>query len=258
MRVTDKKYLSSYLDVLEFSIEEKFNDIDFSNENIDLHYRIQSSAVFSSNIEGNSIDLNAFMNSVTFQTNFKPTKEIEEIEQLIRAYDFARESSELTEDNILKAHKILSRTLLVKDKQGIYRNDRMGVFDSTGLVYLAVEPQFVEEKMKELFKDIQFLVTKEMSISEAFYHAALIHLVFVHIHPFWDGNGRTARLLEKWFLSKKINGRAWKIQSEKYYKENIQTYYDSINLGVNYYELNYDNCIPFLALLPQSLSYENI
>jgi len=34
--------------------------------------------------------------------------------------------------------------------------------------------------------------------SELFF-AALIHLVFVKIHPFDDGNGRAARLLEKWF-----------------------------------------------------------
>lgn len=82
------------------------------------------------------------------------------------------------------------------------------------------------------------------------------NLKFVHIHPFWDGNGRSARLLEKWFLSKQINGRAWKIQSEKYYKEHLANYYDTINLGVNYYELNYDNCIPFLMLLPLSLQQD--
>lgn len=94
-------------------------------------------------------------------------------------------------------------------------------------------------------------------IAERFYHAALIHLKFVHIHPLWDGNGRSARLLEKWLLSHSLNSRAWKIQSEKYYKEHLEEYYQTINLGVNYYELDYDKCLPFLLLLAKSLEEDS-
>ena len=132
----------------------------------------------------------------------------------------------------------------------------MGVFDNSGLVYMAIEDQFVGEKMKELFSDINILMANKLEIVEAFYHASLLHLKFAHIHPFWDGNGRAARLLEKWFLSEVINGRTWKIQSEKYYKEHLADYYENINLGVNYYELNYDKCMPFLLMLPKSVSGE--
>lgn len=92
-----------------------------------------------------------------------------------------------------------------------------------------------------------------MPLEEVFYHASFIHLIFVHIHPFSDGNGRAARLLEKWFLAQKIGEIAWGIQSEKYYKEHQSEYYDNINLGVNYYELDYDRCIPFLLMLVSSV-----
>ncbi|MDP6909884.1 MAG: Fic family protein, partial [Flavobacteriales bacterium] len=204
---------------------------------------------------GNSVDLNSFMNSRMGERLFKPQNEIKEIEDLVDAYEFAHEN-ELNEKNLLTAHGILSRTLLIQDKQGIYRNDRMGVFDGSGMVYLAIEPQFVEEKMKQLFEDIATLLTKSSGIEEWFYYASLIHLKFAHIHPFWDGNGRTARLLEKWFLSENLNGRAWKIQSEKYYKEHLSEYYSNINLGVDYYDLNYDKCIPFLLMLANSLREE--
>jgi Fic family protein len=68
-----------------------------------------------------------------------------------------------------------------------------------------------------------------------------------------DGNGRAARLLEKWFLAEKLGSKMWKINSEKYYKEHQQEYYHNINLGVNYYELDYNKCTPFLIMLINSL-----
>lgn len=256
MRITDSKYLPEYKSQLGFDLAETFEKINFSKEEIDLGYRIAASAVFSSNIEGNSIDLNSFMNSRIAKEAFKNPKEIQEIEDLIEAYEFAKGNS-LNQKNLLESHQMLSRNILIADKQGIYRNARMGVFGSSGLIYLAIEPQYVEEKMNELFEDIQSLLERALSIEELFYHASLIHLKFVHIHPFSDGNGRTARLLEIWFLSSKINSRAWKIQPEKYYKENLFAYYDNINLGVNYYELNYEKCLPFLMMLAKAIKEEN-
>lgn len=254
MRITTKVYFNDYQNQLGFDLESVFNSIDFNDKKVDLAYRIQASAVFSSNIEGNSIDLNSFMNIKLSNQLFKPKKEVQEIDDLIKAYEFAK-ANELTERNLLEIHRILSQTLLPEYRQGVYRNDKMGVFDENGLVYLAIEPQFVGKKMQELFADIETLLKQDLTLSELFYHASLLHLKFVHIHPFWDGNGRTARLLEKWFLSKKINSRAWKIQSEKYYKENLKAYYATINLGVNYYELKYEGCLDFLVMLGKSVSY---
>lgn len=255
MRVTDKKYFNQYKEVLDFDLGATFSSINFDDEKIDLGYRMQASAVFSSNIEGNSIDLNSYMNSKISKEAFRNQKDIQEIEDLITAYQFAK-NNPITEKNLLKIHQIISQNLLVDFRQGEYRNDKMGVFDANGLVYLAIEPQFVAEKIQELVSDIQELLKKELTIVELFYHASLIHLKFVHIHPFWDGNGRTARLLEKWFLASKINSRGWKIQSERYYKEQLQSYYDNINLGMNYYVLNYDKCVPFLMMLASSLKQE--
>jgi Fic family protein len=93
----------------------------------------------------------------------------------------------------------------------------------------------------------------ELSKSEVFYFASLIHLKFAHIHSFRDGNGRAARLIEKWFLSEKLGKNFWKLSSEKFYKDNQMDYYNNINLGLNYDTLNYDKCIPFLLMLPKSL-----
>lgn len=171
---------------------------------------------------------------------------------MTKAYEFTV-TNILNESNFLKTHRLLSANLLILEKQGVYRNERMGVFDNTGLVYFAIEPEKVASEMKLFFSDLSELIEKVMEIDQVFYHASLIHLKFVHIHPFWDGNGRMARLIEKWFLCSKLGEKFWKLNSEKYYKDNLSTYYSSIKLGDDYYDLNYDNCLNLLKMHPNSL-----
>jgi len=252
MKVTDQKYFQEYFLKKGNQIDSLIMQFDFSECNGSFDYLTKASAVFSSNIEGNTIDLNSFMNYKLNKEKFNDNKEIKEIENLISAYNFAGNNS-LTEKNILICHKLLSETLLIKSKRGKYRVEPVGVFGKKGLVYLSVEPEFVEQLMTDFFRDINSLVSSNLTQEKIFYFAALIHLVFVHIHPFKDGNGRVARLLEKWFIVENLGKKFWKIPSEKFYKINQQKYYESINLGVNYYELNYDGCVDFLTLLPDCL-----
>jgi fido (protein-threonine AMPylation protein) len=88
---------------------------------------------------------------------------------------------------------------------------------------------------------------------EIFYFASMIHIWLAKIHPFNDGNGRSARLLEKWFLVSKLGMSAWSINSEKYYWDNRPDYYQNIALGYNYYVLYWNRCIPFLLMLPKAM-----
>ncbi|MDR2424338.1 MAG: Fic family protein [Prevotellaceae bacterium] len=250
--ITDKKYFSEYYQIIGQQIPELIRQFDFSEHTVSLEYLTKASAVYSSNIEGNSIDLNSFMNYQLSKKKFKAGKEVQEIEDLVEAYQFAQENS-LTESNLLKSHGILSKTLLIKSKRGKYRIEPVGVFGKEGLVYLAIEPEFIKQEMANFFTDIQKLLNENFSEEEVFYFASLIHLRFVHIHPFRDGNGRTARLLEKWFIAAKLGKQFWKISSEKYYKEKQETYYSSISMGANFYILNYDKCMDFLTMLPNCL-----
>ena len=252
MEITSKKYFSEYTDRIGHEIEFLISSFDFSDQHIDLGYSTQASAVYSSNIEGNSVDLNSFMNYKLSPEKFKQTKEIEEIENLVTASQFAQKSK-LSESNFLECHRIFSPTLLIKSKRGNYRIDKVGVFGQTGLAYLALEPEHVQKRMKSFFQKMVALLKDKLSLEETFYFASMMHLIFAHTHPFTDGNGQAARLLGKWFLTEKIGDPYWKIPSEKYYKDNQGMYYANINLGVNYYELNYDNCMPFLMMLPNCL-----
>lgn len=62
--------------------------------------------------------------------------------------------------------------------------------------------------------------------------AAVVHYQLVTIHPFEDGNGRTARLLSGYIMD--INGYAFNgIGSlEEYFAYDIDEYYDSIQMGL--------------------------
>ena len=252
MRITERKYLDNYKKSIGNDIPKLIKDFDFSENRGGFEYLTKSSAVYSSNIEGNSIDLNSYMNYEMNKDKFKVGKEIEEIENLIEAYEFAQ-TSKLNEKNLLNCHKIFSDTLLIRSKRGKYRIEQVGVFGKAGLAYMAIEPELVEKEMKVFFQDLNELISLELDEIEVFYFASLIHLRFAHIHPFRDGNGRAARLIEKWFVAEKLGQVFWKIPSEEYYKNNQGRYYETINLGVNFYELNYDKCIEFLEMLPNCL-----
>jgi Fic family protein len=252
MKITEKNYLADYHNLIGHKIDDLIQNHDFSEQKVEFSFSTRSSAVYSSNIEGNTVDLNSYMNYQLLRQKFKPTQEIEEIDNLVRAYELAQ-THKLTEKNFLKCHEILSKTLLIKSKRGNYRIEKVAVYDEGGLVYLAVEPEYVEEKMKMLFEGIKILLDEKPTKEEAFYHASLIHLKFAHIHPFLDGNGRGARLLEKWFISETLGEHFWKIPSEMYYRDHRDDYYKNINLGVNFYELDYDRCLPFLGMLPKCL-----
>lgn len=252
MRITERKYLETYIKSIGHELPMLIKNYDFSEAKGKFEYLTKSSAVYSSNIEGNSIDLNSYMNYELNKDKFKVGKEIEEIEDLIEAYEFAQ-NNRLNEVNFLNCHKIFSDTLLIRSKRGKYRIEQVGVFGKSGLAYMAVEPEFVEKEMKLFFEDIEKLISEELNEIEAFYFASLIHLRFAHIHPFRDGNGRGARLLEKWFIAEKLGHHFWKIPSEEYYKKNQAEYYNNINLDVNFYELKYDRCNVFLEMLPKCL-----
>ena len=95
------------------------------------------------------------------------------------------------------------------------------VNDEDKIEYVAAPAAILQQELEKLFLDIEVLAANDLNLLETFYFASLIHLVFVKIHPFQDGNGRTARLLEKWFLFYKLGSKATGIQLEKNYFKNM-------------------------------------
>ncbi len=206
------------------------------------------SSVYSSKIEGEDIDFDSFFKHKFLNVKFKPDY-TRKTDDLYAAYDFI-DKHKLNLKNIQKAHSILSSKLLPKNQQGFSRTNPMFVINSDDKIeYVAANPGIVKGELIKLFDDIEELISIELNPFEVFYYASLIHLVFVKIHPFQDGNGRTARLMEKWLLIEKIGQIAHSIQLEKNYYRKLKDYYSNIKkLGLEYEELDYSKSLDFLLM----------
>ncbi|QMU63270.1 MAG: hypothetical protein GKR88_02585 [Flavobacteriaceae bacterium] len=214
------------------------------------------SSVYSSKIEGEDIDFDSYFKHKFLGVQFK-SDYTRKADDLYLAYEFI-ENNALTLENVQKAHSLLSSNLLPANQQGLIRHNSMFVLNSKDQIeYVAAPANILETELDKLFSDISFLLTKELSTQEVFYYASLIHLVFVKIHPFQDGNGRAARLIEKWFLYAKFGSLATSVQLEKNYYKNLENYYLNIKvLGLEYEELNYERALNFLLMTIKGIGKE--
>ena len=212
------------------------------------------SAVYSSKIEGEDIELDSYVKHKRFGIEFLPDY-TRKIDDLYEAYQFAK-TAECNELNISTAHKVITRNILPKSNQGKIRTRNMFVTTDDGRIeYVAVLPDELSAELEKFYTDLEILMQSKLTIQEVFFYASMLHLIFVKIHPFDDGNGRTARLIEKWFLAEKLGAQAWLIPSERNYYENHSAYYQNIRaLGLEYENLDYSKALSFLFMLPDSLA----
>lgn len=149
----------------------------------------------SNAIEGNSLTLKetfwVINEGITIKG--KPLKDHLEAKNHQEALDFLYEMIDSQKQNTVSEHLIKQlHQLVVRDSQrdiaGMYR---------TGEVYIGgadhTPPNFLEipKLLQEL---IQWLKENQNKI-HPIELAALLHHRLANIHPFWDGNGRTARLV---------------------------------------------------------------
>lgn len=110
----------------------------------------------------------------------------------------------LTEELLLELHKlIIAGTLDNMQEEGSFRtNDDIHIVDVDGEI-AHVPP--THKDLKPLMNDLYKLFNEEEH--SFFIHpvikACIIHFMIGFIHPFVDGNGRTARALFYWYMLKK-------------------------------------------------------
>jgi len=249
---------NNLLEQFQTAVSEKLDTIIEGLDKIETpvdYFRFYNSvsSVYSSKIEGEEIDFDSYFKHKFLNVSYKPdyTKKPDD---LFMAYEYIF-GKELTFENLKSAHSILSANLLPASQQGLVRTNPMFVINSDDRIdYVAAEPDKLDAELKRLFTDIEYLLNAELSHEEVLYFGSYIHLVFVKIHPFQDGNGRSARLLEKWFLIQKFGEKATAIQLEKNYYLNIQLYYRNLRiLGIDYEFLDYNKALDFLLMTVNGL-----
>lgn len=192
--------------------EDRYTDIDrlkaeldsyrpFNSDVIDQlkqYYKI--SLTYTSNaIEGNT--LTEAETKVIIEDGITigghPIREIQETLGHSKAYDFIYtllNSEELTEENILTIHKLFYEQIN-PENAGKYRDKKVII---TGTTYEPPLPAEIPALMKQFIEEIP-VKRKELHPVK---FAAWAHIQLVNIHPFIDGNGRTARLLTNLILLK--------------------------------------------------------
>lgn len=120
----------------------------------------------------------------------KPLKDHYETIGHAKAYDkiIQLASNEtFTEDDIKSLHKLFYEKI-DSEKAGKYRTSQVII---TGSDVELPKPSELESKIKDFILQLPKLKSELHPIE----YAAMVHIIFVNIHPFTDGNGRVARLL---------------------------------------------------------------
>lgn len=134
-------------------------------------------------------------------------------------------SNKITEENLYKLYMMTVGDFLNSDDKltegNFYRHDTVYVVsdrvEHSGLDYKKV-PQF----MKLL---IDFANTDDDT--NDLIKAAIIHFYIAYVHPYFDGNGRMARLVHLWFLIQKGYQSALFIPFSSQIEKSRKAYYDA-------------------------------
>ncbi len=153
---------------------------------------------------------------------------------LLRVEDWAGKKKPLTEELIKRLHALVEYG--PRTKPTSYREGQNAIRDSaTGaLIYLPPEAKDVPDLMAAL---VQWANEAERSGLPVPLIAGLVHYQFVTIHPYYDGNGRTARLLATFILHKGGYGLGGFFSLEEHYAGDLQGYYTALTVHPhhNYY-----------------------
>lgn len=173
-------------------------------------------------IEANSLSLNQVKDVIAGKNVLGPQKEIQEVKNAYSAYEKLKEFNPYSIEDLKKVHKII--TYLIDDESGTFRKGEEGVFDGDKCIHICPKPEIIENLMNNLFDWMK----KNKDEIHPLILSSVFHYEFVFIHPFSDGNGRTARLWQNIILSN------WKeifeyIPIESQLKKYQEDYYKAID-----------------------------
>jgi len=154
---------------------------------------------------------------------------LDEIERLVTS------KNKVTEKHVKKIHALIMNNGTTKVKPTPYRTQQNVIRKSATkrIVYLPPEPQDVPLLMHDL---VQWIDENPDNLPYPLV-AAIAHYQFATIHPYIDGNGRTARLLATFILHLCDYDLKGIYSLDEYYAKDLAAYYQALSIGPshNYY-----------------------
>jgi len=194
---------------------------------------------YSTMIEGNALSPYQVEEVLKHEGHF-PGRERDEYEvkgyyaALAKVEQLAATGHAITEKSIQTLHALVMGDGKTKVTPTLYRDGQNVIRDgrTRSIVYMPPESKDVPDLMSGMVN--WFGKNKDLPCGIV---AAIAHYQFATIHPYYDGNGRTARLLTTFILH--LGGYDLKglYSLEEYYARNLGAYYEAISIGEshNYY-----------------------
>jgi len=200
----------------------------------------------STEIEGNRLNMGQVEALYAKKKIDAPDRDIYEVKNYLNALKYIEKivalKKPITEKIILKIHKLVTDKTLAPQFSGHYRvrpiyvvRRQFGVPQET--LYTGPEAKQVPKLMADFIAWLKDSEDKDINPVIA---AAIAHLEIAAIHPFNDGNGRTARALATLMLYLRGYDFRRLFALEDYYNTNRQAYYKAINVGKTYDERRTD------------------
>lgn len=220
---------------------------------IKLRFRATVESVHSStSIEGNPLNQQEVKKVLEGSIISAPDYAIQEILNYKNALNWINKRKEirtiLNSNEILKLHSILMSNLLPSQKVGNYRTGDIYIVDEVNgkEVVQYVGPQASDlKKLISSFTKWAKIQKKEEKLHPILL-AGLTHYIFVSIHPFSDGNGRTTRSLTHQLLKSSSYNFNDSLSLDSYYLQNRKNYYKALSRGKTFENRMFADITPFL------------
>ncbi|MHB1377608.1 MAG: Fic family protein [Candidatus Humimicrobiaceae bacterium] len=187
------------------------------------------SAHSSTAIEGNLLSFEEVSNLAAGRDIMVRRKDKQEVLNYLEALEKIPEFTKdhpLTAIDFLKIHKIVTdKTLENPEDEGVFRNREVYVGNRFTVVY---RPPLTNEVPLLVDNFLNWFNSKEVDEIDSVIHAGISHYEIVRIHPFIDGNGRTARVMATLVLYKRGFDVKRFFTLDDYYDHNRNGYYEAL------------------------------
>ena len=146
-------------------------------------------------IENNQLSLFQVEDVINGKPVIGEQKDIQEVKNAYIAYEQIDKVDPYSVEDLKKIHGIL--TFLIEKDAGKFRNHGEGVYDGDVCIFTCPPHNLVPSLMDNLFNWMNEVKDKINPLILS----SIFHYEFVFIHPFHDGNGRTARLWQTIILA---------------------------------------------------------